>query len=103
MSVFLLFAFPVQILINFFKKYARRTNLVEFNTKLAAAFDGRRKGVQILPPESKEFLDAQAAQGVVSCVTDAVLLPHRHDLVIHVQRVLRKQITRLKYEPNIRT
>lgn len=68
-------------------------NLVEFNTKLVTAFEGRRERVQILSPEGEELLDAQAAQGVVSRVTDTILLSHRHDLVIDVQRVLRKQIT----------
>lgn len=74
------------------------TNLVKFDTEFATAFERRRERIQILSPESEELLDAQAAQGVVSGVTDAVLLTHRHDLVVHVQRVLAKQF---KYEPNM--
>lgn len=67
------------------------------------ALEGSRERVQILSPEGKELLDAQAAQGIVSRVTDAVLLPHRYDLVIHVQCILRggRQI-RLKYHSSIR-
>lgn len=63
-------------------------DLVEFDSELSTALEGSRERVQILSPEGEELLDAQAAQGVVSRVTDAVLLPHRYDLVIHVQCIL---------------
>ncbi|KAF3832259.1 hypothetical protein F7725_025924 [Dissostichus mawsoni] len=48
----------------------------------------RGEGVQVLPPEGEELLDAEASQRVVPGVTDPVLLTHGHQLVVDVQSVL---------------
>lgn len=65
------------------------TDLVELDPELSSALQWRGEGVEVLTPEGKELLDAKAPQRVVPSVTDAVLLPHRHHLVVHMQCILK--------------
>lgn len=64
------------------------TDLIKLHSELSSTLQRGGESVDVLPPESKEFLDAQAAQSVVPCVTYAVLLTHWHHLVVHVQSIL---------------
>lgn len=65
--------------------------LIQLDLELASTLHRSGKGVQILAPERKELLDAQAAERVVTGVADAVLLAHVHHLVVHVEGVLQRE------------
>lgn len=69
---------------------AAPADLVKLHSELSSTFQRRGERIQVLAPEGKELLDAQAAQRVVAGVANAVLLAHRHHLVVHVQGVLRR-------------
>ena len=67
-------------------------HLVELDPELTAALQRGGEGIQVLPPEGKKLLNAQATQGVVARVANAVLLTHRHHLVVHMECVLGRAI-----------
>ncbi len=71
------------------------TDLVKLDPELPSALQRRGERVQVLPPKRKELLNPQTAQSVVSRVPDAVLLPHGHHFIIHVQRILGGEEQRL--------
>lgn len=55
---------------------AAPADLVKLHSELSSTFQRRGERIQILAPEGKELLDAQAAQCVVAGVANAVLLAH---------------------------
>lgn len=63
-------------------------DLVKLHSELSSTFQRCGERIQVLTPEGKEFLNAQAAQRVVAGVANAVLLAHGHHFVVHVQGVL---------------
>lgn len=62
--------------------------LFQLDLELASTLHRSSKSIQILAPEGKELLNAQAAERVITGVADPVLLAHVHHLVVHVQGVL---------------
>lgn len=61
-----------------FNSYAteQTTDLIKLNPELSSTLERGGEGVEVLTPEGKKFLDAKAAQCVISCVTYSVLLTH---------------------------
>lgn len=68
------------------------TNLVKLDPELSSTLQWGGERIQVLTPESKELLYAQAAQSVVACIANPVLLTHRHHLVVDVQSILQEEV-----------
>lgn len=66
-------------------------HLVKLNPELTATLQGGGEGVQVLSPKGEELLDAQATQGIVPGIADAIFLAHGHHLVVDMERVLQQE------------
>lgn len=65
--------------------------LFQLDLELASTLHRSGKSIQILAPECKELLNAQAAERVITGVPNPVLLSHVHHLIVHVKGVLQKK------------
>lgn len=65
--------------------------LVQLDLELASTLYRSGKSIQILAPECKELLNAQAAECVITGIANPILLSHVHHLVVHMKGILQRK------------